>query len=249
MIRIVIMPQRVWDDTHQTQKPFYTSSILEVKTASIKLTHGGEFFCYTFRMNYKKGAMEELFSEVCALKNSPLYRYRIKNNYTPVIGEGDLNSPIVFVGEAPGKKEAETGKPFCGASGRVLDSLFVSAGIARDSIYIANLVKDRPPENRQPTRKEIALYGPFLKKQIDIIKPRLIVSLGRHSMKYVFTEFGLSSKIRPISEIRGIHFKAQASYGEITVVALYHPAVALYTRSNLPAMKRDMKKIARYVKK
>jgi DNA polymerase len=200
-------------------------------------------------MNYKEETMTMLFNEVCALQRSPLYRFRVKNNYAPVIGDGDLNSPILFVGEAPGKKEAETGKPFCGASGKVLDALFVSAGITRGSVYIANLVKDRPPANRQPTQKEIALYGPFLKKQIDIIRPRVIVPLGRHSMKYVFTEFGLSSKVRPISEIRGTHFKAQASYGEITVVALYHPAVALYTRSNLPAMKRDMKKIARYVKK
>lgn len=200
-------------------------------------------------MNNREEEMELIFKEVCALRKSPLYKYRLKGNYIPVIGEGNLNSTVIFVGEAPGKKEAETGKPFCGASGKVLDILFASAGISRDSVYITNLVKDRPPENRQPTQKEITLYGTFLKKQIDSIQPQIIVSLGKHSMEYIFSEYGLSKKMQTISKIHGVFFKTQASYGPIIVVALYHPAVALYTRSNMPAMKRDIKKVARFLKK
>src|SRR6185369_9841504 len=98
----------------------------------------------------KSDQMKEIKDEVVELKNSPLYAYRTENKYFPVIGEGSHDANIMFVGEAPGKNEAMTGKPFCGASGRVLTEMVESVGLKREDVYITNVVKDRPPENRDP---------------------------------------------------------------------------------------------------
>src|SRR3989338_758977 len=118
--------------------------------------------------------LRKIKDEIVALKESPLYAERIKNKVFPVIGEGSHDSQIMFVGEAPGKNEAATGKPFCGASGRILDELLASAEIKRADVYVTNIVKDRPPFNRDPLPEEIAVYGPFLDRQIEIIEPEII---------------------------------------------------------------------------
>lgn len=109
--------------------------------------------------------MKAIRDEVLALTNSPLYSYRTENKYYPVIGEGNHEAKIMFVGEAPGRNEAKTGRPFCGAAGRVLDSLLEHVGIPRKSVYITNIIKDRPPQNRDPLQGEIEIYGPFLDKR------------------------------------------------------------------------------------
>jgi uracil-DNA glycosylase family 4 len=195
----------------------------------------------------KTEALKQIRDEVFALKDSPLYAYRTENKYFPVLGEGDHDSHIVFIGEAPGEKEAKSGRPFCGAAGRILDELLASIGMDRQKVYITNLVKDRPQDNRDPEPEEIALYGPFLKRQIDAIRPKVIVTLGRHSMKYVFEAYGLSSAFQPISKIHGKAFKGTASYGEVAVVALYHPAVALYNGSMKAALLEDFKPLKKYI--
>src|SRR5690606_35954044 len=118
-----------------------------------------------------------LGEEVHNLTTSPLYAFRQTHNYKPVIGEGRADAAIMFIGEAPGESEAKSGRPFVGASGRVLDELLASIGLDRSEVYITNVVKDRPPENRDPSPQEIALYTPFLIRQIDIIQPRVIVTL------------------------------------------------------------------------
>ena len=97
----------------------------------------------------------------------------------------------MFVGEAPGKNEAKTGRPFCGAAGKILDNLLAHAGIERKNVYITNIVKDRPQQNRDPLPGEIKIYGPFLDRQIDIIQPKVIATLGRYSMDYIMRKFGL----------------------------------------------------------
>src|SRR5665213_20886 len=132
----------------------------------------------------KYEALKKIRDEVLSLKESPLYEYRTSNQYLPVIGEGSHDAQIMFVGEAPGKNEAKTGRPFAGAAGKILNELLESVGIAREDVYITNIVKDRPQENRDPTPKEIELYGPFLDRQIEIIQPKIIATLGRHSMSY-----------------------------------------------------------------
>lgn len=106
-------------------------------------------------MPSKATLIRQLTVEITNLKKSPLYAYRVKNNYQPVIGGGNLDAKIVFIGEAPGKKEAETGLPFIGASGKVLDQLLASVKLRREDVYITSIVNDRPPENRDPSPKEI----------------------------------------------------------------------------------------------
>src|SRR3989344_7930676 len=166
--------------------------------------------------------------EVLALKESPLYAERIKNGAFPVIGEGNHHAKIMFIGEAPGKNEAKTGRPFAGAAGRVLDELLASIGITREKVYITNLVKDRPPKNRDPLPAEIELYSPFLVRQIEIIKPTCIASLGRYSMTYIMQTYGLTNELASISKIHGKSFPLEISKKKLTYIPLYHPAVALY---------------------
>lgn len=183
--------------------------------------------------------MEEIKNEILNLKESPLYADRIKNKVLPVIGEGSHSAEIMFIGEAPGKNEAETGRPFCGQSGKILDELLASISLNREDIYITNIVKDRPTANRDPSPQEIAIYGPFLDRQINIIQPKIIATLGRFSMEYIMRKFGLESELKPIGQMHGQLFQAQADYGSIKILPLYHPAVALYNRNKINILKED----------
>jgi len=189
-------------------------------------------------MENRTEQMRKIKDEIVAAKDSPLYEYRIKNKYFPVIGEGSHNAKIMFIGEAPGKNEAETGRPFCGASGRVLDELLASIKVDRKEVYITNIVKDRPPENRDPLPNEIEFYAPFLDRQIEIIRPEVIATLGRFSMVYIMKKFGLQSELKSISQIHGNVFSAETSYGKIKIIPLYHPAVAVYG-TNKEILKKD----------
>ncbi|MEN9649564.1 MAG: hypothetical protein RL094_531 [Candidatus Parcubacteria bacterium] len=166
---------------------------------------------------------------------------RRANNTFPVIGEGSHFAKIMFVGEAPGKKESLTGRPFCGASGKFLDKLLDSVQLKREDIYITNIVNDRPTDNRDPKPDEIAAYGVFLDRQIDIIQPQVIATLGRFSMVYVMERFGLHNQIEPISQMHGRSFTAKTRYGSVQIVPLYHPAVALYNGSMQSTLLADFK--------
>lgn len=183
--------------------------------------------------------LKKVRDEVWNLKHSPLYKFRTENKYHAVIGEGSHHAKIMFIGEAPGKNEAESGRPFCGASGRILDELLASANIKREDVYITNIVKDRPPMNRDPLPDEIAVYGPFLDRQIEIIQPKTIATLGRYSMGYIFNKFGLDLLLKPISQMHGKIFEAEVSYRKIKVVPLYHPAVAVYNATTKDVLKKD----------
>ena len=187
----------------------------------------------------KTDQLKQIRDEVLNLKNSPLYAYRVKNKFFPVIGEGSHDAKIMFVGEAPGRNEAQTGRPFCGAAGKLLDSLLASVNIPRSSVYITNIVKDRPQNNRDPLPEEIKIYGPFLDRQIEIIQPRVVVSLGRYAMGYIMKKFGLDLEIEPIGQAHGKMFDAQASYGPIKIVVLYHPCVGIYNAGQIPLLKKD----------
>ncbi len=191
--------------------------------------------------------MKQIRTELLQFKDSPLYQYRIDNKFFPVVGEGSHNAHIMFIGEAPGKNEAETGRPFCGKSGKVLDEMLESISLNRSDVYITNVVKDRPQENRDPTEEEIKLYVPFLKRQIDIIQPKVIATLGRFSMSYIMTHFGLVNELGSISAVHGKEFIARADYGPITIIPLYHPAVALYDGSNKETILNDVQVLKKYI--
>ncbi|MCA9336218.1 MAG: uracil-DNA glycosylase [Candidatus Saccharibacteria bacterium] len=138
-----------------------------------------------------------------------------------VMGSGNPDASIVFIGEAPGKKEDETGLPFVGASGRFLDEMLAAAGLKRDDVYITNIVKYRPPNNRDPSREEKTAFAPYLAKQISIIAPNVIITLGRHSGMHFIP--GLV-----ISRDHGVSQDIVYQDKPLLVIPLYHPAAALY---------------------
>jgi uracil-DNA glycosylase len=188
--------------------------------------------------NSRTEEMRKIKDEILNLKKSPLYKYRTQNKFFPVIGEGSHDAKIMFIGEAPGKNEALTGRPFCGSSGKVLDKLLASIKLERKDVYITNIVKDRPPDNRDPYPEEIEFYAPFLDGQINIIKPEVIATLGRFSMKYIMEKFGLGDELQPISKMHGQVFETKTDYGEVKIIPLYHPAVALYG-GDIEVLKKD----------
>ena len=192
-------------------------------------------------MNSRTKALKEIEDEVLGLRGSFLAEERIKNSAFPVVGEGSDRAEIMFVGEAPGANEAKTGKPFIGRSGKFLDELLISVDISRESVYITSIVKDRPPKNRDPKPEEIELYAPFLDRQIKIIKPKVIATLGRFAMAYIMNRYGLAEDIRPISAIHGKIFKAKMQWGEVSVVTLFHPSVAIYNQHSKGLLFEDFK--------
>ncbi len=191
-------------------------------------------------------AMKQIRDDVLALEESPLYEFRQKNNYFPVLGQGSHHAEIFFIGEAPGKNEAETGRPFCGASGRVLDELLESVNLRREDVYVTNVVKDRPPDNRDPHRAEIDLYAPFLDRQIAVIQPSVIATLGRFAMEFVLDRYGNRDDKPKISQIHGNVIPLQMDYGDAHLVPLYHPAVALYNASEKDTLLADFKTLVSF---
>lgn len=192
--------------------------------------------------------MKKIKDELLNFKESPLYAERVANGVFPVIGEGSHDAKIMFIGEAPGKNEAATGRPFCGMSGKVLDELLAHIGVDRESVYITNVVKDRPTNNRDPKPAEIELYAPFLDRQVDIIKPQVIATLGRFSMEYIMKRYGLESEVEPISKIHGKVFDTKVEDNDVSVVPLYHPAVAVYNRNQLDDLKKDFEVLKKFLK-
>lgn len=192
-------------------------------------------------------ALKKIRGELVTFTESPLYEYRTKNNFFPVIGEGNHDAHIMVIGEAPGKKEALTGKPFCGASGKFLDELCAHIGLDRKDVYVTNIVKDRPEDNRDPSQAEIDLYGPFLDRQLEIIQPKVIATLGRFSMVYIMEKLGLSGEIQPISALHGKVLYGKLPYGNVALVSLYHPAVALYNGSMRDVLKKDFESLKEFI--
>ncbi|MNQ19631.1 Uracil DNA glycosylase superfamily protein [compost metagenome] len=141
-----------------------------------------------------------------------------------VMGDGDLDADIVFIGEAPGKNEDEQGLPFVGASGKFLNEMLAQAGMERSDVYITNIVKYRPPNNRDPSPAEKRAFLPYLLRQLEIIGPKVIITLGRHSMEY----FLPGAKI---GEVHGKPERIQLDGHSLVIVPLYHPAAALYNGS------------------
>ena len=195
----------------------------------------------------KTDELKKARDEVWSLTKSPLYSYRKENKYYPVLGEGSHDAQIMFIGEAPGEKEAKSGRPFCGAAGRVLDELFESISAKRKDTYVTNIVKDRPPGNRDPQPEEIELYAPFLEKQIDIIQPKVIATLGRFSMQFILEKFKSTEAGKTITQLHGKKIPILASYGDIFIIPLYHPAVALYSAKTKNTLKDDFKILSPFI--
>lgn len=172
--------------------------------------------------------LDEFNQEVLKCEKCELSKTR--TNVVP--GEGNSKAEIMFIGEGPGKNEDELGRPFVGAAGKLLDELIGSIGLKREDVYIANVVKCRPPNNRDPLPVEVDSCRDWLDKQVEIINPKLIILLGRHSM----------DRFLPNLKISIDHGKPKRFNGRV-YMPIYHPAAALYRRQLLEDLKRDFKKI------
>jgi len=154
-----------------------------------------------------------------------------------VFGDGNAEAKVVFIGEAPGKKEDEGGKPFIGAAGKFLNEMLENIGIKRDDIYITNIVKYRPPNNRDPEPEEKEACNEWLINELKIISPKLIIFLGRHSMGRFFPT-------EKISDIHGkLLIKNTKELGKQAFMPLYHPAAALYNGGMRETLQKDFNKI------
>jgi len=172
--------------------------------------------------------LTELNAEIERCKNCELARHRTK----VVPGEGPEDAKLLFIGEAPGWNEDQTGRPFVGSAGQYLDQLIGMIGYKRSQVFIANVIKCRPPENRDPMPGEIMACGKWLERQLDLIKPRVIVTLGRFSMAKYF----------PGETISKVHGRSKR-IGGIIYFAMYHPAAALHQGNLRRVIEADILKL------
>jgi uracil-DNA glycosylase len=175
--------------------------------------------------------------ENCTLCNLCKKRTKI------VISDGSWDSDIFFIGEAPGREEDLQGKPFVGAAGKLLTEMIESIGLSREEVFITNIVKCRPPNNRDPLPEEVKKCWPYLESQIKIVKPKLIVTLGRHSMARFLPDLKISEAHGQPKRTKGIWQEKQV------YLPLYHPAFALYNPKNKETLFKDFQKIPLIIKK
>lgn len=159
-----------------------------------------------------------------------------------VMGDGNVDAKIVFIGEAPGKNEDLQGLPFVGAAGKFLNEMLAAAGMERSDVYITNIVKYRPPNNRDPLPEEKAAFWPYLLKQLQIINPKVVITLGRHSMEYFLP--GMK-----IGQIHGEPKRIQFGEHKIVIMPLFHPAAALYNGSLRQTLIDDFLKVPAVIEK
>jgi DNA polymerase len=172
--------------------------------------------------------LAQIATEVSACTNCALHKTRKKS----VPGEGPFDTEIMFIGEGPGQNEDIQGRPFVGQAGKFLSNLLEIAGLKRERVWIGNVVKCRPPANRDPQPDELAACNLFLERQIAAIDPKIIITLGRFSM----------NKFMPGAKISSVHGQMR-KIGDRFVIAMYHPAAALHNPNILPPIKADFAKL------
>jgi len=178
--------------------------------------------------------LQELYDEMKDCQKCVLSKTRTKL----VFGVGNETAELMFVGEAPGYNEDQQGEPFVGAAGQLLDKLLASIGLSRRQIYIGNVLKCRPPQNRDPLPEEVEICKPYLKEQIEIIKPLIVCTLGRHASQL------LLGKNVTMTNVHGQCFDGK----DYHIFPIYHPAAALYARTTLTALEDDFSKLSDLLK-
>ena len=177
--------------------------------------------------------LEELRAQVQACRGCPLAEGRTN----VVFGDGNPEARVMFIGEAPGKNEDLQGVPFVGAAGKYLDELLGFAGLRREEVYIANILKCRPPSNRDPRPEEIQLCTPYLREQTRTVDPEIIVTLGNFAPKFVLkTDRGIT----------GLHGQLHQA-GKFKVFPVFHPAAALYDSSKKVALEDDFTTLGKFL--
>ncbi len=176
--------------------------------------------------------LQEVASQVSVCVKCDLHFSRKK----AVPGEGPVDAEIMFIGEGPGFYENEQGRPFVGQAGKLLEELLAAIGYKRQQVFITNVVKCRPPGNRDPLPEELASCNDYLERQIEAINPKVIVTLGRYSM----------ARFMPNAKISDVHGQAAWIKGRL-VVAMYHPAAALHQPSLMPALQKDFGRLPEFI--
>lgn len=184
----------------------------------------------------------EQMNEVTAQARSCLNCDLGQTRKNVVIGSGSLDAKIVLVGEAPGRKEDESGLPFVGSAGKLLDGLLEAAGLEREEIFIGNILKCRPPSNRRPRKSEVESCEGYLMRQLEIIKPNVIAPMGNSALAYFQSRYDMGGDV--IGETHGTVYEVETSWGKVKLMPLYHPAAAIYRRYLLGDLEKDMKKLA-----
>ena len=188
--------------------------------------------------------MDAVATEIIVCTKCPLWKTR--KNAVP--GEGNSESPVMFIGEAPGQSEDIKGKPFVGAAGKFLETMLSEIGLSRNDVFICNIVKCRPPRNREPMPNEIQTCTPYLDRQINIIKPKFVVTLGNYSTAYIFSKANMP--FNGITQARGKFYQATIVNMQITIFPTFHPAAALYSAKYKETLQHDFQllknKLARH---
>jgi uracil-DNA glycosylase family 4 len=188
-----------------------------------------------------KEELKKIEEEILACKKCPLYKTRTH----AVPGVGNFNADIVFIGEGPGAKEDERGEPFVGAAGKFLDEMLGEIKMKREDVFITNVVKCRPPDNRDPEQDEVRVCTThYLWKQLELIDPKIVITLGRHAM------YRFLPQDRRISQDHGKLFKLTSpkTGRHFNILPLYHPAAALYNGGMRTVLLEDFKKIPKVLK-
>jgi DNA polymerase len=185
----------------------------------------------------KQKLLEQIRADITSSNICPDLAKGAKNL---VMGDGNINADIIFVGEAPGKNEDEQGLPFVGAAGKFLNEMLDTIGLDRQSVYITNIVKYRPPNNRDPKPDEKQAFWPYLLRQIEVIQPKIIATLGRHSMEYFLPDMR-------IGQVHGSPKRLTLDDKKVVVVPLYHPAAALYNGSMRQTLQDDFNKLPKII--
>ena len=182
----------------------------------------------------QEDSLEKIAADV---RGCPLCKLaRTRKNAVP--GEGQLSAKVMFIGEAPGRSEDEKGRPFVGAAGRILDNLLQNVGIERSQVFITNIVKCRPPNNRVPKEDELIACRPYLDRQIALIKPKVICILGRTAYSSILGGSSITANRGKIVERSGQKY-----------FSTFHPAAVIYNKSLLSALEADLKKLAAEINK
>ncbi|MEM0350673.1 MAG: type-4 uracil-DNA glycosylase [Archaeoglobaceae archaeon] len=187
--------------------------------------------------------LEEVAQEILQCKKCELHK--TKTRY--VVGSGNEKAEIVFIGEAPGREEDIRGEPFVGSAGKLLSEMINAIGLRRDEVFISNVLKCRPPNNRDPLPEEIEACGEYLLRQLEIIKPNIIICLGRYSTEFIFRTFGL--QFTSITKLQGKIFEIDAWEKKVKIIPLYHPAAVLYRPQLRDEYVENFRKIGSLIKK
>lgn len=187
--------------------------------------------------------LEDISEEIMRCTKCELYK--TKKNFVP--GVGNERAEVFLVGEAPGREEDLRGEPFVGNAGKLLTEMISLMGLRRDEVFITNVLKCRPPNNRDPLPEEIKACGGYLLRQLEVVKPNVIICLGRHSAKFIFENFGLN--FSSITKLQGKVLEVSAWGKNVKIVPLYHPAAILYKPQLRNEYEENFKKLASLVKR